>query len=256
MPLLNLRLGPWRFAPGVVPSAGAVLLIAITIALGNWQMRRAATKSEIRDHLQAYERSAPMRIGSTPIAAGELEWHTVDVRGTYDAARTILLDNRVLDGRVGYQVVTPLRIEGGTRYVLINRGWIAAGPTRMDLPAVVTPDRVQSITGLAVVPPTRVFELGETAPDSRVWQHLILERYARWSGFSLQPVIVQQTSPAADGLERRWERPDLGVEKHLAYALQWYAFATLTLILYVALNLKRETGNPAEPPADPKPRAH
>ncbi|HWR87335.1 MAG TPA: hypothetical protein VN277_02820, partial [Acidiferrobacterales bacterium] len=47
----------------------------------------------------------------------------------------------------------------------------------------------------------------------------------------LQPVLVQQTSVADDALVREWERPDLGIDKHRGYALQWYALAALTAVL-------------------------
>ncbi len=51
---------------------------------------------------------------------------------------------------------------------------------------------------------------------------------------------MQQTNDAGDGLVRAWPRPDLGVDKHKAYALQWYVLAALTVILYVVLNIERK----------------
>jgi surfeit locus 1 family protein len=70
-----------------------------------------------------------------------------------------------------------------------------------------------------------------------------MERYAQWSGLALQPVLVQQTSAAADGLAREWSRPDTGVQKHRGYAMQWYLFAILVIVLYVSLNLRRRPGD-------------
>jgi cytochrome oxidase assembly protein ShyY1 len=55
----------------------------------------------------------------------------------------------------------------------------------------------------------------------------------------LQPIVVQQTSDADDGLARDWPRPDAGVDKHRIYALQWYSFAALAAVLYVFLSFKR-----------------
>jgi cytochrome oxidase assembly protein ShyY1 len=72
-----------------------------------------------------------------------------------------------------------------------------------------------------------------------VWQNLVLDRYREWSKLELQPIVIQQTSPAADGLVREWGPPDAGADRHRGYALQWFALAVLALLLYVVLNLKR-----------------
>jgi surfeit locus 1 family protein len=175
------------------------------------------------------------------VDAPDMAFRRLRVRGAYVPEKGILLDNRVLNGRVGYEVLMPVRIEGGDMHVLVNRGWAAAPPTRAELPSVATPAGVQEIEGVAVLPPERVFELGDGAPAGVVWQHFLMERYERWSGLKLQPVIVQQTGDAADGLSREWARPDTGVQKHRGYAMQWYIFAILTLVLYVSLNLRRRS---------------
>ena len=94
--------------------------------------------------------------------------------------------------------------------------------------------------GIAVVPSSHIFELDAKTVEGSVWQNLVLGRYVKWSGFRLQPIVVQQTSPAADGLVRAWGRPDTGVNMHRGYAFQWYALAITILITYVALSFKRQ----------------
>ena len=242
-----LRFGRWRFSPGIVTTIAAALFIALTIALGNWQVRRAAEKTALREHIDAGISAPPQRLPPNAVSAADYAWRHVEVRGTFDDEHTIYIDNRIEAGRIGYDVITPLRIEGGTRCVLVNRGWVAAGPSRAALPVVPAPRGEQDVTGIAIVPPSKVFELGEQSPGSRLWENLILDRYARWSGLDVQPVVLQQTSDTGDGLKRHWHRPDLDVERHQAYAVQWYSFAALTLILYVALNLKRQSGDEQPP---------
>ncbi len=85
----------------------------------------------------------------------------------------------------------------------------------------------------------RIFELDAKTEEGSVWQNLVLERYATWSGLKLQPVVLQQTSDAADGLTRAWARPDTGADMHRGYAFQWYALAATVLILYVVFSFKR-----------------
>jgi cytochrome oxidase assembly protein ShyY1 len=56
--------------------------------------------------------------------------------------------------------------------------------------------------------------------------------------------VIEQTSDARDGLVRAWDRPDTGVDRHRSYALQWYSFAALAAVLYVALGFKRTGSAP------------
>jgi surfeit locus 1 family protein len=177
------------------------------------------------------------------VGAAGFERRRVAARGTFVADDTFFLDNKVMHGTVGYLVVTPLRLERGGMHVLINRGWIAAGD-RSRLPSVPTPEGAQTIEGVAVVPGTRFLELAPEAESGSLRQNLVLPREEKRLGLGLQPFVIEQTSDARDGLVRAWERPDSGVERHRSYALQWYSFAALAAVLYVALGFKR-TGSAA-----------
>src|SRR5262249_44832297 len=146
------------------------------------------------------------------------------VRGDYVDRYTVLLDNKVHHGVVGYEVVSPLRIAGGDMHVLVDRGWVAAGRTRSKLPRAAAPAGEERMEGILVVPSGRFFELAPEAPQGAVWQNLALERYRAWSGLALQPVVIEQTSDAGDGLVREWDRPDAGIARHRSYALQWFSF--------------------------------
>lgn len=236
--------GRRRFRPSLLVTVATVAFCMLTLSLGNWQTRRAHEKEALQTKLDERALQAPISLPASAVDAEEFDRRPVKVRGRYDAALSILLDNKVYQGRVGYQVLTPLRIGAGERYVLINRGWIAAGRTRADLPHVETPKGEQQIEGVAVVPSAKVFELGVDTQQQKVWQNLVLARYASWSGLRLQPVVIEQHSAVADGLVRDWPRPDTGIEKHRGYALQWYSFCALALLLYFVLNYKRPGDRP------------
>ena len=230
---------PRRFRFALLPSVAALLAIALTLALGNWQSRRAEEKLALGRELDQGEQYALLALPPRRILAQDYGFRRISARGEYSAGHTILLDNKVLRGVAGYQVLTPLKIAGGDTYVLVNRGWVAAGTRRDSLPQIETPAGVQTVEGIAVVPSNRILELDAKTEEGAVWQNLVLARYAKWSGLSLQPIVLQQTSGAADRLERIWPRPDTGADKHRGYAFQWYALATLILILYVVLGFKR-----------------
>jgi len=69
---------------------------------------------------------------------------------------TVFIDNRVLHGVAGYQVVTPVKIDGGERYVLVQP-WLdcRGGPTAARCRRLSRPRGPLRITGLAVVPSER-----------------------------------------------------------------------------------------------------
>ena len=232
-------LGNRRFRPAFLPGVAALAGIALTVSLGNWQTRRAEEKLALARDLDDAARHAVLALPSRPVDAHDYEFRRISARGEYATKYTILLDNKVLHGDVGYQVLTPLRIAGGDSYVLVNRGWVPAGLRRDVLPQIRTPDGLVAVEGIAIVPSSHIFELDAKTVESVVWQNLVLGRYAKWSKLKLQPVVLQQTSDAADSLARVWARPDTGVNMHRGYAFQWYALATTILITYVTLSFKR-----------------
>jgi len=217
-----------------------VAVCAAFVALGSWQSRRAEEKLAAQRRADTLAAAAPVRLPATPVTAGDYAGRRVVVAGEYVPARTVLIDNRVHKGVVGYYVVTPLRIENGPLYVLVNRGWVAAGPRRDRLPDVAAPAGSQRIEGLAAAPGGPAFALAPDDAPGPVRQHLDLERIAAETGLRFQPIVVRQTGASSDGLVRAWERPDAGVNTHRAYAVQWYALAILTAVVYVVLGFKRD----------------
>jgi surfeit locus 1 family protein len=229
----------WQFRPGLVVTVATVAFCALTVALGQWQTRRAAEKEALQATLDLRATQPPLSLPPVPAAADAVAMRRVAARGEYVERFGIVLDNKVHRGRVGYQVVTPLRLAGGNVHVLVNRGWIAAGRTRADVPSVPVPRGPQAVEGIAVVPGERVYELAQDSSRNLVWQHLVLDRYRAWSGLEVAPFVLQQTNDAGDGLVRDWDRPDAGADRHRSYAFQWFSLAALAVVLYVVLNTRR-----------------
>jgi len=239
MHLMKLRVGPWLFAPTVWPTLAALFFFVLTLALGNWQSGRAETKRALQARYDAAVREAPIHVGNTLLDRDSVLYRKLEVEGVFDDAHTILLDNRVLNGVAGYHVLMPLRIDGGPLAILVNRGWVATGRSREQVPAPPTPAGRVRLEGMAVDPHTRYVELAPTTPQGRVWQNLDFARYAATSGLELQPVLLLQTSSLPDGLQRSWPRPDTGVDTHVSYAFQWYSLAATLTVLWLIMNVKR-----------------
>jgi surfeit locus 1 family protein len=183
--------------------------------LGNWQTRRADEKRALGAQLQS-----------------------VSVTGTFLPKYSVMLDNKLRHGKAGYEVITPLRLAGGDLHVLVNRGWVQAPPTRDALPEVRTPSGEVRIEGIAIERLPRLLNV-EKNEKGRVRQSLELQAFSAETGLRLQPRFIEQHSPADDGLLREWPRPDTGVQMHESYALQWYSFAALALILAVVFSFRK-----------------
>jgi len=230
-----------RFRPPLVPTLAAIVVIVIGIAAGNWQHRRMEQKQALAAELDAAAKAPPLALDAlrTDTDWSTLRYRPVLARGVYIADRQILVDNKVVGGRAGYDVVTPLALDDG-RLVLVVRGWVAMPSSRATLPAAPPPPGIADVRGRLAVPSSRYVELEPDATEGAVRQHLDPARYAAATGLRVLPVVIEQTeAPAADGLVRAWPAPELGVDIHRIYMVQWYAFAALTLVLWLWLNRPR-----------------
>jgi len=224
----------------ILPTLAAVSGVVLTAYLGNWQMERAAYKLAMQERLDSAEHAPAVRIPSLPADAETFSYRRAEGTGQFVPQATIYLDNRVRDGVVGYEVLTPLRLKDSSLHVLVNRGWVRASGSRTELPAVSTPAGEVTVQGLALPPVTRYVELSDETVSGQVWQNLKFEQYGQRFDLALQPLILQQRNDLQDGLLRVWKRPDTGVDKHRAYALQWFVMSAVIAILYLVLHVRRK----------------
>lgn len=222
-----------------LPLVAALAGIALTVLLGLWQLGRGDEKAALGERLKSAQSGPVIAVPAEEIKASDVAWRRVEVHGRFVADHTVFIDNRVLNGAPGYHVVTPLKIEGGERHVLVNRGWIAAAPDRRTLPQVVTPTGLQHLTGLAIVPSEQQFELSTRVAEGNVWQNLTISRYRATVGIPLQPVVIQQSSPAADGLKREWQITGPSPDRNYGYAFQWFAMAAAILVYYLVTHVRK-----------------
>ena len=230
-----------RFRPAVLPTVAMIAMAALAIALGNWQRHRAEEKSAAAALASEAARQAPLDLATADPEAGAIVYRAVHGSGQYDAAHGILIDNKVRGGRPGYEVVTPFKLASGTRYVLVDRGWVAQGPSRKQLPSIEVPSGIVEVAGRAIVPTRRYVELKAESGEGALRQNLDIERIAASSGLNLLPFVIEQTDPVipSDDLVRDWPQPDFGIERHLSYMAQWYSLAALAIVLWLVLNWQR-----------------
>lgn len=241
----------------LIAGIAALVVIAVTVSLGNWQLRRADEKTE----MQAV-RDQALAAGALELAVGygegdELIGRNLRITGTFDDDRTVFIDNRTHNAIAGFHVVSPMHmnVAGIDRVVIVLRGWVPSDPhDRRRLPDVAGDGQPVSIEGLVEPGIPAGIRLGDWTPGGprdRIWPHFDVEEFAAWSGLDPYSWVLRQTSDSGDGLVREWIRPGDSIDRHRAYALQWYSFAVLFAGLWAwygfwAPRRRRRAGDPED----------
>jgi surfeit locus 1 family protein len=246
---MSLRIGKRSFAPPMWAAGLTALGLAAFVSLGCWQLGRAQQKQALVD---AFTSGSEDIVDATGLGFDALpRYQRVRLRGTYDSTRQILLDNMPsATGRPGYRVLTPMERADGRGWVLVDRGWVSLGATRDDLPEVAVGTGERELAGTLDELPIPGVRVGPAAaPGAAGWPRVLLfptePDVESTLGVEVESRIILLDADVPDGFERNW-RPALGFgpERHLGYAVQWFAFALVAIVLFVALNLKRTA--PAE----------
>lgn len=241
-----------RFRFRTVPFVATVVLVALGILLGNWQVRRAAEKTALQARLAQRAAMAPLVLDGAPLDPAAAEYRRVVVTGAFVPDWPLYLGNRPLDGRFGFIVLMPFRIAGSSKVVLVARGWAPRDPGANDrVPNVAAPAGRTTVEGLAVQHPARVMALGAETPPrpGAIVQNLDTAAFAKASGMDVLPVLVEQTgadagaTPAAGAapLVRKWPAPAVDVDRNRGYAFQWYALAAMAFLFFVMTGFRSGT---------------
>lgn len=214
--------------------------------LGFWQLERADEVAALHSLMLERAQAPALNLDAATLAlqdADALRGRTVRVRGSWEPAGEILLDNRVSRGEAGYFVHTPLRIAGCDCVLLVNRGWIAAGAERQAAPALTMPPGRMPIRAVAAGLPQVGFGVRDgietLAPGIWRVQRIDAGELSRRLGMRVLPLTLLLAEGEPGGYRREWQLPDLHAERHVAYALQWFFFALAVAGLMIVLNRRR-----------------
>ncbi len=221
---------------------GLLALGALFACLGAWQLARADVS---RATLAAFEAGAaePVRAALPRSLDEERRFERVQVRGEYELEPQFLLDNMLHDGVAGYHVLSALRVHGLRERVLVNRGWVPVGADRRVLPEVAVSPGERTVVGRLERLPRPGIRLGEDsasgAPEPLlVLQYPTAQTLAARLG---EPVLDYQLlldAAAPDGYVREWRAPVLPPERHLGYAVQWWALGVGAVAAGLVLGLR------------------
>jgi len=216
--------------------------LAIFISLGMWQLERAAFKEAIKNRFET-RMLADFRLFDSRETPGDIEYRKLILRGRYNIGRSMLLDNQLLGGRAGYHVLSPFILSASNKIVLVNRGWVAAGPSREILPSIEVPMVIDRVRGIASVPDMGGYRLGEVSLRGS-WPAVVpfidIEAMQPQFDDRLLPFVLWLSPEQAGHYQREWNPAWDDPEKSRAYALQWFSFALIAFVLFIFLNSRKQ----------------
>ena len=220
----------------IVPTIAAIAVMTLCFQLAQWQTQRADEKLHLKASLEQATKLEALNFDR--VTPADFEKRRVQLQGKWLSEKTVFLDNRTHNSVAGFHVLTPLKIQGSEKVVLVLRGWVARSVSdRQMLPVLNEPLGLVAIEGLAQADLVKSYELGKPfVPQAtdRLWQSATRASFQVWSGLELVPLVLRQTkSDREDGLIRQWPSLNFDETKHQGYALQWYSLGMLTLLLWI-----------------------
>ena len=227
----------------IAPTLAVIVVTPLLIGLGLWQLDRARQKREL---IAAFEQGGGPAVSLDEALAGGLDaalYRHVRLEGRYIADRQFLLDGQIIaEGEIGYDVLTPLVLSGDRGIVLVDRGFIPQDASRKPLTDITVADIERPVQGRIGRLP-RAFRLGPGGESgAQEWPRVMLyperaELEAALGRPLLEPIVLLD-GDQPDGYARKWRVTEMTPERHVAYALQWFAFAATLVVIYVSLMLR------------------
>ena len=236
-----MKIADREFRPAVWSILLTLCGMVIFCGLGLWQLERAAYKQSIQvkfsERLAAgYQRFEPSDV------LDDLTYRRFLFEGRFNNRHHFLLDNQVHEGQAGYHVLTPFELSDGEAIVLVNRGWSPWQASRDDVPAIQAAKVDGQVKGIAHLPQASIFRLGEINLGQQ-WPQLIpyldIEALREQYSPRLLPMVLWLAPEQPGHYQRDWQPVWLPPEKSRAYAVQWFSFAAVALLLFLILNLRK-----------------
>ena len=166
----------------------AIIFAPITFSLGLWQIERAAEKDNIIEKFNELQNNPHKPINTEDKFAN---WEPISSYGTF-TQYIILEDNALLDGQAGYKVYQYFRFEENSG-VFVNRGFIARGRLKNEVPEITTPSGQFFIKGSALYKNSNAFVKNIEESDKRIIQEfnigLISNVYPELRADNIRPYI-------------------------------------------------------------------
>ncbi|MCF7969836.1 MAG: SURF1 family protein [Methylococcaceae bacterium] len=223
-----------------IPFIAFITVLALLLRLGFWQLSRADIKRAHLADQQEKMQLPPVALPHLLAADDEWRYRQVQLRGHYDVAHQFIVDNQIINGKVGGFVLTPFVLEANNKLVLVNRGWVLMSKDRQQLPKIdfMPPSGQLVLNGILNDFPGVGLVLAGADEPSDLWPSVVqIINSAKIAKKLNQPIFdfqVQLLPDQPNGYARDWQiNTRMPPEKHIAYAVQWFALAiTLTFLIF------------------------
>jgi cytochrome oxidase assembly protein ShyY1 len=228
----------------------ALVVGGVCVRLGVWQLSRLHQRNEFVAAVERGLSAAPVPIERVLPPAGEVNadlarYRRVEVSGTYDTSREVVLYGRGSTGDTnGNHVLTPLVMHDGSG-IVVDRGWVPIGDNVPPVEAAAPPHGAVELTGILL--PSEGGLPGEGG-GSRVTEttHVDLAQLASQMPYGLEPLylLLQSQRPPQVSLPRIAPFRLPSAPPHLSYAIQWFFFAAIAFVGGAVLARREPDGPP------------
>jgi len=252
--LFQVSLCGYLFSPSFISMLATFFFILIFVKLGFWQLSRSHEKQAILDEYASHETQAPLSLYDVMHVYGsgttDLRYRRLEIKGFFDNAHPLLLDNQIRKGVAGYELLLPFKSELSDKYVLVDVGWLVMPQYRDQLPDVAAMVGSYHFVSMIDFPQTWSF-LSTPEQDFQPirWpkriqkiniDHLKSMTSQDYFPFILVPSVDSKVFDGLDALPPDRHIINIIPAKHLGYAVQWFAFAVTLFIIFISVNTKKE----------------
>jgi len=236
-PHLNAETFSWQ--PNAKLLFIVLLMMPLLISLGYWQLDRAQEKREILAEFKSNQESQPVGFELLD-SSKNLQYRQVQFVGELDASRRVLLDNRVRNGRPGYEIFEVLTLASSELKILVNRGWVQASLDRNQLPEIAPVTGRVQLRGSLYKVLRGGLQLDDGVRAVENWPGRVgwisTERAAEIFADEFFTYQLRLDSDSVGALTTGWPTVSVQPEKHTAYAVQWFVMALVLLLLTINAN--------------------
>jgi len=236
-----MTLAGFQFKPDLKVSILTLVLLPIMMSLGSWQLDRADEKQGMKAEFDARQQEPAEALGLLRPSPA-IAYKKVKFSGVYLNEKNWLLDNRMHQGRPGYEIITPFKTDSGIT-VMVNRGWTKGDPSRRTLPEIEPVESTVELEGEVYVSSSNGLILKAIPLDSawpKVIQQLDFKAFEQQHG-DIFPYTVRIKDPYPGAYTNNWVVINITPEKHTGYAVQWFSMSAALVILFFALSIKRHS---------------
>lgn len=244
--MFHLSLGKYDFTVNWWTTLVTLLLLPLFISLGIWQMHRAGEKKQLLAIYAMRAKGAPVpfeQLTKAALNGVPIQYRRVRVGGHFAKRRYFLLDHQYVNHRLGYHVLTPLKVAAGKYWLLVDRGWVPGAPDRRVRPEIKMIKGRVELEGTLYKPLKPAFRLGALTDGSKSWpkviQNLDFKALQELWGEPIYPFVLRLSPTSPYGFVRQWQIVAMSPARHWGYALQWFSFACALLIIYVVVNIRK-----------------